>query len=147
MRTKDQILKYVPKNKQAAIKDAWEDSDGMWIILKAGWNADRMDFNCHTIHEETVSELRYQIAGIKKKTQMPVWEYDEMMEDQGAKKVWIVYHGSSAFNGQIYSKVFLDEDAAAAKQYYEECDPTAYRELCHTWDIWNYTERMKKSVS
>ena len=65
-RTKEQILRYVPKSKMEAIRDAWEDSDGMWIILKNGWNADRMDYNCHTIHEDTVADLRYQIAGIRK---------------------------------------------------------------------------------
>ena len=60
------ILKYVPKTKLEGIDDAWEDSDGMWIVLKEGWNADRMDHVCHTIHEDTVKELRYQIAGIRK---------------------------------------------------------------------------------
>ena len=62
----ERIMKYVPKTKREAIYDAWEDSDGMWIMLKEGWNADRMDYNCHTIHEDTVKELRYQIAGIRK---------------------------------------------------------------------------------
>ncbi len=66
MRTKEQILKYVPKSKLEAIEDAWEDSDGMWIILKDGWNADRMDWHCHTIHEDNVRDLRWQIAGIRK---------------------------------------------------------------------------------
>ena len=66
MRTKEQILKYVPKRKLEAIEDAWEDSDGMWIILKDGWNADRMDWHCHTIHEDNVRDLRWQIAGIRK---------------------------------------------------------------------------------
>ena len=67
MRTKEQIMKYVPKTKKDAIYDAWEDSDGIWIMLKEGWNADRMDYNCHTIHEDTVAELKYQIAGIKRR--------------------------------------------------------------------------------
>ena len=62
----EKIMKYVPKMKREAIYDAWEDSDGMWIMLKEGWNADRMDYNCHTIHEDTIKELRYQIAGIRK---------------------------------------------------------------------------------
>lgn len=60
------ILSYVPKSKKEAVRDAWRDSDGMWIVLKDGWNADRMDFNCHTIHEDTVADLRYQIAGIRR---------------------------------------------------------------------------------
>lgn len=67
METMDKrIMKYVPKTKREAIYDAWEDSDGMWIMLKEGWNADRMDYNCRTIHEDTIKELRYQIAGIRK---------------------------------------------------------------------------------
>lgn len=65
----EKIMKYVPKSKAEAVEDAWIDSDGMWIVLKDGWNADRMDFCCHTIHEETVAELRYQIAGIRKVSQ------------------------------------------------------------------------------
>lgn len=64
--TKEQIMKYVPKSKKEAISDAWKDSDGIWIILKDGWNADRMDSNCRVIHEDYISDLRYQIAGIKK---------------------------------------------------------------------------------
>ncbi len=62
------IMKYVPRNKQEAIRTAWRDSDGYWIELYEGWNADRMDWNCHTIHEDTISELRYQIAGIARRT-------------------------------------------------------------------------------
>ena len=60
------IMKYVPRSKIAAIRDAWIDSDGMWITLKEGWNADRMDSCCRVIHEDTIRGLRFQIAGIKK---------------------------------------------------------------------------------
>lgn len=63
---KEQIMKYVPKSKVEAIADAYEDEDGIWIYLKDGWNADRMDFECHTIHEDTIRQLRYQIAGIRR---------------------------------------------------------------------------------
>jgi len=66
--TKEKILSYVPNSKKEAIEDAYQDEDGIWIILKAGWNADRMDYHCHTIHEDTITELRYQIAGISKRT-------------------------------------------------------------------------------
>ncbi len=59
------IMKYVPKSKQKAISACWKDSDGYWITLKYGYNADRTDWNCHTIHEDTIAELRYQIAGIE----------------------------------------------------------------------------------
>ena len=58
------IMKYIPKGKREAIDEAYRDSDGYWIYLKEGWNADRMDWNCHTIHEDTIKDLRYQIAGI-----------------------------------------------------------------------------------
>lgn len=58
------IMKYIPKGKREAIAEAYHDSDGYWIYLKDGWNADRMDWNCHTIHEDTIKDLRYQIAGI-----------------------------------------------------------------------------------
>ena len=64
--TKQQIMNYIPRSKQAAVYDAWEDSDGIWIMLNEGWNADRMDSQCRTIHEDTVKDLRYQIAGIRR---------------------------------------------------------------------------------
>ena len=60
-------MKYVPKSKRAAIEDAWRDSDGIWIVLKDEWNADRMDYNCHTIHEDNIADLRWQIAGIRRR--------------------------------------------------------------------------------
>lgn len=72
--TKTQIMALVPKTKKASVYDAWEDSDGVWIMLKEGWNADNMDSVCRTIHEggedctmaETIRQLKYQIAGIRK---------------------------------------------------------------------------------
>ena len=64
--TTQQILKYIPKSKLEGIADAYEDSDGIWIYLKEGWNADRMDFDCRTIHEDTIQQLRWQIAGIRR---------------------------------------------------------------------------------
>lgn len=72
--TREQIMNLVPKSKKAAIRDAWEDSDGVWIMLNEGWNADGMDSNCRTIHEggedyttaETIKQLRYQIGMIRK---------------------------------------------------------------------------------
>ena len=59
------IMKYIPKSKQHTIKSCWHDSDGYWITLNYGYNAGRTDWNCHTIHEDTIAELRYQIAGIE----------------------------------------------------------------------------------
>lgn len=60
------ILKYIPKSKREGIKDCFRDDDGIWIFLKNGWNADRMDNECHVIHEDCISDLKYQIAGIRK---------------------------------------------------------------------------------
>lgn len=61
-----QVMKYIPKSKQHTIAACWRDSDGYWITLKDGFNAGRMDNSgCHTIHENTIAELRYQIAGIE----------------------------------------------------------------------------------
>ena len=63
----ENIMKYIPVSKKPAIDACWRDSDGYWICLKEGWNADRMDWSCHTIHEDTIAELRYQIGGIHRK--------------------------------------------------------------------------------
>lgn len=64
----ESIMKYVPKSKRHAILDAYKDQDGYWICIKSdsGYEASRMESGCHVIHEDTVQELRYQIAGIKK---------------------------------------------------------------------------------
>ena len=62
--TREQIMRYIPKNKREAVADAYTDEDGIWIYLKDGWNADRMDWSCRVIHEDTIKQLRYQIAGI-----------------------------------------------------------------------------------
>lgn len=60
------ILKYVPALKREAIRDAYRDQDGIWITLRDGWEASRTDSGCHVIHEDTISDLKYQIAGIQR---------------------------------------------------------------------------------
>ena len=66
MKSVAQVWKYIPKSKTEAIEEIEIDWDGSaWIYLKEGWNADRMDDYCHTIHEKTVADLKFQIAGIK----------------------------------------------------------------------------------
>lgn len=72
--TKDQIMRLIPKSKKASVYDAWEDSDGIWIMLNEGWNADGMDYPCRTIHcggedeplSRTIIDLREQIALIRR---------------------------------------------------------------------------------
>lgn len=60
------IMKYIPKSKRPAVRDAYRDQDGYWICLNDGWEASRMDYGCHTIHEDTIAQLRYQITGIQR---------------------------------------------------------------------------------
>lgn len=72
--TKSQVMKLIPKSKKPAIKEVYIDSDGIWIILREGWNADNMDSVCRTIHcggedeslYATIADLQYQIDGIRK---------------------------------------------------------------------------------
>ena len=64
MKTLDpKIMKYVPKSKVDAIRDAYRDEDGYWITLNDGWVTGD---DCQTIHEDTIKDLRYQIGGINK---------------------------------------------------------------------------------
>lgn len=60
------ILKYVPASKREAIRDAYRDQDGIWLTLKDDWEASRTDSGCQTIHEYTIHDLKYQIAGIQR---------------------------------------------------------------------------------
>ena len=60
------ILNYIPQSKKEAIRDAYRDEDGYWICLHEGWEASRTDSGCRTIHEDKISDLKYQIAGIQR---------------------------------------------------------------------------------
>ncbi len=73
--SKAKIMSYFPESKRESVDEILHDSDGTWIILKEGWNADNMDYRCRTIHEDTVTELKYQISGVRKLSE------DEMMEE------------------------------------------------------------------
>lgn len=72
--TVNMVRRMIPKRKQAAIREIYEDQDGFWIILNEGWNADGMDFHCRTIHSggdemtdvETIADLKDQISQIRK---------------------------------------------------------------------------------
>ena len=57
------VLKYVPKCKRAAIRDAYHDEDGYWIHLNPGWRV-KDYFAEQTIHEDTIAELREVIKRI-----------------------------------------------------------------------------------
>ena len=62
------LMSYIPKSKIEAIRDVYKDEDGYWICLNEGWEASRTDSGCRTIHEDTIKDLRYQIAGIQRVT-------------------------------------------------------------------------------
>lgn len=73
--TVNRICRMIPKSKQKAIREIYEDTDGFWIVLNEGWNADGTDWcGCRTIHcggdgeteEGTVEDLKYQISMIRK---------------------------------------------------------------------------------
>lgn len=69
-----QIMRMIPKSKKPAIRELYQDEDGIWIVLNDGWNADNMDDVCRTIHcggedeptDRTIKDLKYQINGIRK---------------------------------------------------------------------------------
>lgn len=74
-----QIMRFIPKDKREAVRDAWADSDGIWIMLKPGWEASHTDSGVRTIHvggadeEDEIGwprikeELLFEIDGIRKK--------------------------------------------------------------------------------
>lgn len=74
---------------------------------------------------------------------MTVKEYDAMMEAAGTPKVWSVDIGKP-YNGMIHSTLFLDENEADARAYYDAHSDAAYRKIYRTWDIWHFTEKHRK---
>ena len=126
----DRIMKYVPKSKQQAIRACWHDSDGYWIELHDGYNADRMDWHCHTIHEDTIAELRYQIAGIG--IDKEYWEELKMPEsnatesriyqhDDGIASMMLELEKQDRFTSIFY---VLDHDYNGNRQYLVAINPT-----------------------
>ena len=66
------IMKYVSKKKKSAILECWiEDSlcteypCSYWIRLKEGWHFSNLDTGCRIVSQDTIADLRYQIAGIE----------------------------------------------------------------------------------
>ena len=72
--TNAQIMRMIPKGKKTAIKEVYQDADGIWIILNEGLNAYGMDYRCRTIHcggedepiDRTVADLKDQISQIRR---------------------------------------------------------------------------------
>ncbi len=54
----------IPKKYQAAIKEIYEDEDGIWCILNSEW-VHGVD-EAHTIHCETYKELRSELTDIRR---------------------------------------------------------------------------------
>lgn len=79
------ILRYVPEGKKSIIQSCWKDSDGYWIMLVEGYTAERTDRHCRTIHEDTIKDLRYQIAGIVKDPDY--WEDLKVNKDNAEQSV------------------------------------------------------------
>ena len=58
------LMKYIPKKFHEAVREAYQDDDGYWVCLNRGWHDGIMD--CHTIHTDTISELRSEARLIRK---------------------------------------------------------------------------------
>ena len=71
---------------------------------------------------------------------MTLDEYNKMMEEKGTPKVWIVDSGHSG--SFVNSQLFATEEEA--RREYDSIPKCMYREIRRTWDIWGWTERMKK---
>lgn len=60
----EKIMKYVPKRLIGAIREAYQDSDGYWIILKDDYMDTHM--NAHVIHGYTINELREDLRNVER---------------------------------------------------------------------------------
>lgn len=110
----ERIMKYVPKNKKAAIKACWKDADGYWIELKDGYNASKMDVcGCHTIHETSIKELCYQISGIELE--------HEAEHNERRAEIWENIKAAAANVTEEVSEESTIEESTeeASKTYYE----------------------------
>lgn len=59
------ILNYIPKRALPAIRDAWHDDDGYWVMIREGWHIEGY-FAEHTIHEDTLAEVKRVAKNIVK---------------------------------------------------------------------------------
>lgn len=60
----EKIMKYVPKRLVGAIREAYHDSDGYWIMLEDDYMDTHM--NAHVIHGETINQLREDLQNVEK---------------------------------------------------------------------------------
>ena len=84
--TERRVWGMISKSKRPAIREVYIDSDGIWIALEKGWNADGMDYPARLIHcgdEESVDapdvieDLKYQISRIRKLTKKEQAELEQ----------------------------------------------------------------------
>lgn len=88
--TVNRVRSMFPKSKRSAIREIYIDSDGIWIALEKGWNADGMDYPARLIHcgdEESVDapdvieELKYQISEIRKLSAKEIKELQQQFKE------------------------------------------------------------------
>ena len=60
----ENLLRYIPKKKQACISELFRDSDGIWGALKDGYIDTIMC--CPIIHVETIKELKENFKYVEK---------------------------------------------------------------------------------
>jgi hypothetical protein len=44
-----------------SVSDERGDDQGLWVYLKSGWHNSACDKHNHTIHEDTIKELTWQV--------------------------------------------------------------------------------------
>jgi F0F1-type ATP synthase beta subunit len=57
------LLRYIPKKIRPHVEDVFRDSDGIWV-----WGDDNFfdpSTGSHTVHVDTIAELRRDISGVK----------------------------------------------------------------------------------
>lgn len=62
------LWKYIPDKLADAIDDTMIDIDGYWIYLADGWTSRDGDVDCGIIHCYTISDLKEDIATIRRMT-------------------------------------------------------------------------------
>ena len=125
------IIDYIPKTKREAIRDAYRDSDGYWICLNEGWEATRTDSGCQTIHEDTIADLKYQIAGIQR-VEAPIRDADgnELTTDEAEA---IQAEMTKAFYEQVTGEMLPVVVASAPVAVIEKPEPQRHAAPADSW--------------